>query len=160
MADVFSKAKRSEVMARIRGRGNKATEMAFVDLLRSHGITGWRRHRPLTLDKHAGLVRKRGKKLPRVKPDFVFAGLRAVVFIDGCFWHGCPLHATKPAGNAEFWDRKLRYTKERDQYVTRALRKRNWAVLRFWEHELRHRDRVVTRLKRCLDRNCPIGSTD
>src|SRR6266403_1129878 len=108
MSDVFAKSKRSEVMARIRSRDNKGTEIRFLTLLRRHRISGWRRHWPIGLPApplHE--VQKHSKRLPRVKPDFVFRGLRVAVFIDGCFWHGCPLHATKPQSNPEFWQSKL-----------------------------------------------------
>jgi DNA mismatch endonuclease, patch repair protein len=160
MSDVFSKAKRSEVMSRIRSRGNKATELEFMRLLRRHHISGWRRHVPLSLESPAPGADKKQKRHLEVKPDFVFRDPRVAVFIDGCFWHGCPLHGIKPAGNAEFWHKKLRYNYERDHFVTRALRSRNWAVLRIWEHELRHQDRVVRRLNRFLDRTCTIDSKD
>jgi len=65
--------KRSEVMSRIRGRGNKETELALAKLLRRHAIKGWRRHQPIF-----------------GKPDFIFSKARLAVFVDGCFWHGCP----------------------------------------------------------------------
>ena len=86
MPDVFSKAKRSEVMSRIRGVGNKGTELALIRVFRAHRITGWRRHQPVF-----------------GKPDFVFRKLHVARFVDGCFWHGCPQHATKPRNNAAFW---------------------------------------------------------
>jgi DNA mismatch endonuclease, patch repair protein len=76
-SDVFTKAKRSEVMSRIRGKGNKDTEVALAKLFRANGITGWRRHYAI-----AG------------KPDFAFPKCKLAVFVDGCFWHGCRKHAT------------------------------------------------------------------
>jgi DNA mismatch endonuclease, patch repair protein len=120
MADVFTKAKRSQVMSAIKGRGNKATELALIALMRKHGITGWRRNQPVF-----------------GKPDFVFRKQRLAVFVDGCFWHGCPRHANLPVGNREFWQRKLDANRKRDRRVTRELRRRGWRVLRIWEHELR-----------------------
>lgn len=131
MADIFTKAKRSEVMARIRGRGNKNTELALIGIFRTHDITGWRR----------------GSKLIG-KPDFVFPKLRMAVFVDGCFWHGCPLHATKPRSNAAFWRRKIATNQARDRLVSRALRAQGWRVLRIWEHELARRNE--RRLRRRL----------
>ncbi|MEW6301828.1 MAG: hypothetical protein AB1705_00040 [Verrucomicrobiota bacterium] len=71
-----------------------------------------------------------------VRPDFVFPKLRVAVFVDGCFWHGCPLHATKPRSNAAFWRKKLASNQARDRLVTRTLRRRGWRVLRIWEHDL------------------------
>jgi DNA mismatch endonuclease (patch repair protein) len=136
MTDVFSKSKRSEVMARIRSRGNKATELAFAKLLRAQGITGWRRHLAIKLQGDRGAKRKSGQ----VKPDFVFKDRRVAVFIDGCFWHGCPLHCTSPTSNRDFWGKKLKVNRTRDRLVTRLLRKQRWTVLRLWEHQLtRHR---------------------
>jgi DNA mismatch endonuclease, patch repair protein len=136
MADVFTKTKRSEVMSRIRGSGNKDTELALIRLFRANGITGWRRHRQVF-----------------GKPDFVFPRLRVAVFVDGCFWHSCPQHATKPKNNAVFWEKKFAANKSRDQLVCRTLRKAAWRVLRIWEHELRPRNqnRCVKRLRRVID---------
>ena len=136
MADVFSKTKRSEVMSRIRGRGNKDTELALIRVFRAQQITGWRRHRPLF-----------------GKPDFVFPKLRLAVFVDGCFWHGCPKHATKPRTNAAFWKRKFAVNKKRDRLVSQTLRKAGWRVLRIWEHELRphNQNRCLKRLRRFID---------
>jgi DNA mismatch endonuclease (patch repair protein) len=92
------------------------------------------------------------KRRSQVKPDFVFLHLRIAVFIDGCFWHGCPIHATKPSGNAEFWRTKLSDNQARDRYVTKALRKQKWIVLRFWEHQLSQGDRLMVRLRRSFAR--------
>lgn len=119
MSDVFTKAKRSEVMSRIRGRGNKETELALAKLFRAHGITGWRRHQPLF-----------------GKPDFAFRKERVVVFVDGCFWHGCPKHSNMPVNNRLFWEKKLTANTLRDRLVTKTLRQKRWLVLRIWEHDL------------------------
>ena len=122
MPDVFTKAKRSEVMSRIRGRGNKDTELALIKVLRKHGITGWRRHQPVF-----------------GKPDFVFPEERLAIFVDGCFWHGCRKHCKTPAGNHAFWKKKLAANKARDRRVNRVLRKDGWRVVRIWEHDLAKR---------------------
>lgn len=84
------------------------------------------------------------------KPSFVLPKLRVAVFVDGCFWHGCPLHATKPRNNAAFWRRKLAGNRARDRLVNRTLRESGWRVLRIWEHELtrRREARLVRRLRR------------
>ena len=144
MADVFTKEKRSEVMSLIRGRGNKDTELALARVLRAHRICGWRRHLEVKVPfrsrrrKEADGSRKSPKSasLPRrlrVRPDFVFSKLRLAIFVDGCFWHGCPRHATKPKNNAAFWRRKLSSNKKRDQVVNQTLRKAGWRVIRIWE---------------------------
>lgn len=173
MPDVFTKQKRSEVMALIRSRGNKDTEIAAMRFFRRNGIAGWRRHRlikfgvgnaecgvkttpssrpspPMGAKGREGASlasrssrdnltvsasrRLRGGK--GVRPDFVFPKLRVAVFIDGCFWHGCPLHGTKPANNRAFWRRKLARNRARDRLVDRLLRAQGWRVVRVWEHEL------------------------
>ena len=135
MADVFTKAKRSAVMGRIRSHGNRATELRLIALLRAHGITGWRR-----------------KARVFGKPDFVFRRERVAVFVDGCFWHGCPRHATMPASNRAFWKAKLARNAARDREVTRALRKAGWRVLRVWECALTRRRsaRTAARIVRAL----------
>ena len=135
MSDVFTKAKRSEVMSRIRGRGNKDTEVALAKLFRRNKITGWRRNQKIF-----------------GKPDFIFPKLKLAVFVDGCFWHGCPKHETQPKGNAAFWRRKFSRNVARDRLVTRTLRANGWHVLRIWEHELARKNeaRLRRRIQRAL----------
>jgi DNA mismatch endonuclease (patch repair protein) len=72
---------------------------------------------------------------PRRIADIAIKALRVAVFVDGCFWHGCPLHATWPKGNAEFWRAKIVANKERDQDTDKRLRAAGWKVLRVWAHE-------------------------
>ena len=90
MADVFTKKKRSQVMAAIRSGGNKDTELKLAAILRAAGITGWRRHQPLP-----------------GRPDFVFRRARLAVFVDGCFWHGCRAHCRMPKSRTEYWQPKI-----------------------------------------------------
>lgn len=135
MGDVFTKSKRSAVMAAIRSRGNKDTELKLAAILRAHGITGWRRHQPL----------------PGC-PDFVFRRERLAIFVDGCFWHGCPKHGRNPGSNQAYWLPKLERNRARDRAMTRELRSRGWSVLRLWEHALRDSDRVAARCMRALSR--------
>jgi DNA mismatch endonuclease, patch repair protein len=129
MADLFSKEKRSRVMSAIRSTGNIATEVRAVALFRKSRIRGWRRHWPAV-----GL------------PDFVFLKARVAIFVDGCFWHGCPKCYQRPKSNRRYWDTKLIRNRKRDHDVTRTLRARGWRVIRIWEHELR------TRPSKCLGR--------
>ena len=135
--DIFTKAKRSAVMALIRSSGNRATELRMIALFRAHGITGWRRN-----------ARVFGK------PDFVFRRQRVAVFVDGCFWHGCPRpkHAPLPKNRAEWWAAKLRRNRIRDLEVTRTLRKAGWRVLRVWECALSRQgsERTMARIIRAL----------
>ncbi len=132
-ADIFTPAKRSAVMSAVRAKGNKSTELRLVEIFRAHKITGWRLH-----TKTFG------------SPDIVFPRLKLAVFVDGCFWHGCPEHGTLPKTNAEFWETKITRNRDRDREVTGGLKKRGWRVLRLWEHELRKKREklVVARLRR------------
>lgn len=66
--------------------------------------------------------------------DMVFTRARVAVFIDGCFWHGCPEHYRKPGSNEGYWSDKVRANRERDAETSRMLRKRGWTVVRIWEH--------------------------
>jgi DNA mismatch endonuclease (patch repair protein) len=136
MPDVFTKAKRSAVMARIRGHGNKDTELALIKLFRKHHITGWRRNQ-----KVFG------------KPDFLFRRNRLALFVDGCFWHGCPKHCRTPSGNRLFWKKKFVANKARDRRVNRKLRGIGWRVVRIWEHELKRKNEacLLRRIQRSLD---------
>jgi len=135
-SDIFTKAKRSEVMSRVRSRGNKDTEVALAKLFRRNKITGWRRNQ-----KVFG------------KPDFIFPKLKLAIFVDGCFWHGCPKHETKPKNNRAFWRRKFSRNKKRDVLVTRTLRLAGWRVLRIWEHELAKKNEahLLRRIHRALE---------
>jgi len=203
MADVFTKAKRSEVMARIRSRGNRDTERALARLLRAHGITGWRgqmevrgekfesRRKPCSggaadrrHSRSSDTCLRRSAEAPlrsrvfRVRPDFVFPRQRVAVFVDGCFWHGCPKHSNpkkwlrkssmpiKPTSAAPtrtgraFWQAKLATNQARDPKVNRALRRAGWRVVRIWEHELKNSEaqsgkgevnKLVRRIQRVLE---------
>jgi len=133
MPDVFNKGKRSEVMSRIRGKGNKSTELKLLKLFRKHSIRGWRRHQPLT-----------------GKPDFVFPKERLAVFVDGCFWHACPRCFIKPKQNAKFWREKIGSNVKRDRKVSGLLRAEGWSVCRIWECRLKKPDSVIRRIRRML----------
>ncbi len=88
---------------------------------------------------HAAGLRYRldSRPVPSVprRADIVFPGVRLAVFVDGCFWHGCPDHMTWPAANAAWWQRKIRTTRARDIDTTRRLTAAGWTVVRLWEHE-------------------------
>lgn len=72
---------------------------------------------------------------PRRRADIAFTRLKVAVFIDGCFWHSCPDHATSPTRNSDYWRPKLDRNKARDVETSRLLSDAGWVVLRFWEHE-------------------------
>ncbi|GAB2459264.1 DNA mismatch endonuclease (patch repair protein) [Conyzicola lurida] len=80
----------------------------------------------------------------RTRADIVFTRRRIAVYIDGCFWHGCPDHGTTPKSNVEYWTPKLARNVERDAESTLALEALGWTVLRFWSHE--QVDAVVARI--------------
>jgi DNA mismatch endonuclease (patch repair protein) len=75
-------------------------------------------------------------RIGRTRPDMVFIGKRVAVFVDGCFWHGCPRHSTAPKNNREFWKQKLERNQERDTQNTKWLEAEGWRVLRYWEHDI------------------------
>lgn len=121
MVDIMSPEKRSRLMTAVRGRGNKSTEEALAQLFTTLGISGWRRH----------------LRIAGCEPDFVFLPRVVAVFADGCFWHGCPNHYTKPATRAGFWRAKVEANRERDRRAARRLRARGWSVWRIWECQIR-----------------------
>jgi len=120
-------------MSRVKGRGNAATELRLIRIFGEHRITGWRRHVAIFGN-----------------PDFVLPKARLAVFVDGCFWHGCPMHASYPSSNRTFWKKKLVRNKDRDRLVNRILRTKEWRVIRIWQHELRELDNVAKRVSRSL----------
>jgi DNA mismatch endonuclease (patch repair protein) len=85
----------------------------------------------------------------RCRGDIVFTRRKVVVFVDGCFWHGCPLHATAPAHNADWWREKLDANIKRDQRNTRELEALGWSVVRVWEHE--DTSEAVSKIRVALD---------
>jgi DNA mismatch endonuclease, patch repair protein len=129
MADVFSKEQRSRVMAAVRSHGNKETELKLIAIFRAHRVGGWRRNS--ALPGH---------------PDFVFPRERIAVFVDGCFWHGCPRHATTPESNRSYWMAKIARNVLRDRRTRRILKAAGWRVVRIWAHSLRSPLAVVRRI--------------
>ncbi len=123
-------------MAAIRSRGNKATELKLAAIFRAAHIKGWRRHLPLP-----------------GRPDFVFRAARLAIFVDGCFWHGCPRHGRNPGTNTGYWLPKLARNKMRDKEITSGLRKAGWMVMRFWEHQLQNPKAVAAKISRALAEN-------
>ncbi|MCB1092674.1 MAG: very short patch repair endonuclease [Verrucomicrobiae bacterium] len=136
MADSLSPEGRSQLMSRVRGKGNQSTEMRMIAILRDAGITGWRRNQDL-----AG------------RPDFLFRPERVALFVDGCFWHGCPKCYRRPKSNQAFWDEKIRKNTARDRAVNRELKRKGWIVVRVWEHELKAPGKVAGKIRRALSRS-------
>jgi DNA mismatch endonuclease (patch repair protein) len=140
VADVLTKKKRSQIMAAIRSKGNKATELKLASILRAAGITGWRRHQPIP-----------------GRPDFIFRRARLAVFVDGCFWHGCRWHCRMPKSRGAYWNPKIDRNKARDSAVRSLLLDDGWRVLRIWEHSLQSSELVLAKLKAALANPCGTG---
>jgi DNA mismatch endonuclease (patch repair protein) len=133
--DIWNEKKRSKVMSLIPSKGNQATEQTLLALLKRNKITSWRRH----------------LRLPG-KPDFAFPKQKVAVFVDGCFWHGCPKCYTRPKTNRKFWDKKRADNMARDRRVTRQLRGRGWKVIRIWQHVLQKSPTTcLNRVRRALE---------
>ncbi len=131
---------RSEQMSRIRGK-NTSPEVRLRKALWAAG----RRYR-----LHY--------KTPAGRPDVVFPGARVAVFIDGCFWHGCPVHYVRPRSREAFWAAKLRTNVDRDRAQTLKLEDAGWRVVRVWEHEVyEHLEAVVARIVAALDADSWAG---
>ena len=118
MADVLSEKQRSYCMSRVKSKNTKP-EIKLRKAL-------WK----------AGLRYRLKSSLPG-KPDIVFPGARVVIFVDGCFWHNCPIHGSKPATNVKFWESKISSNGARDAKVNKELKNMGWTVFRCWEHEVK-----------------------
>lgn len=124
---------RSKTMRAIRGRGNRSTEKRLIAVLARAGVRGWK-------------VRPRGIA---GNPDFVFPTARVAVFVDGCFWHGCPECGHIPRANRPYWAAKIAGNRRRDAKVDRLLQSNSIRVLRIWEHELRaDSKRLVSKIQK------------
>lgn len=116
---------RSDQMARIKGR-HTTPERTLRSMLWSKGLR-YRVH----------------GRTPVGRPDIVFPSTRIAVFIDGCFWHGCPMHYVRPRTRDAFWAEKLFANVERDRRQTLQLEQEGWRVLRFWEHQVEEEIKAV-----------------
>ena len=123
-------AKRSMTMSKIRGKGNKTTEVRFRFALVRAGIKGWKLH----------------PKGLHGSPDIYFPESNLAIFLDGCFWHGCPICGHVPKTRSEFWKAKFNKTKTRDKNTNHRLANMGITVLRFWEHE------ISSQLNMCIDK--------
>jgi DNA mismatch endonuclease, patch repair protein len=117
-----SSAARSANM-RANRRSDTGPEMA---LRRALHRRGYRYRKDYRLDLAMGA---------RVRPDIAFTARRVAVFVDGCFWHACPEHGSRPAANTWYWEPKLKRNVERDRAADAALAAAGWQVVRVWEHE-------------------------
>ena len=115
--DRFSSAIRSAMMSGIQGK-NTEPELAIRTRLWKQGLR----------------YRVHPKMIGR--PDLAFLGAKVAVFVDGCFWHGCPEHYQAPRSNSAFWKNKLAANRARDAFVSESLLALGWHCVRFWEHEV------------------------
>ena len=125
MVDVLTPAQRKLNMSKIKGK-DTLPEIKIRKLLFSNGIRGYRIN----------------YNLPG-KPDITFPRKRVAVFIDGCFWHKCPLHFQEPDTRKEFWIKKIDRNVERDKEINRKLEETGWEVIRIWEHQVRENPDLV-----------------
>lgn len=120
MVDILTPEQRSVRMSRVRQSGTNI-ELRLRHALWAEGL----RYRITA-----------ARSLPG-RPDLIFSSAKVAIFVDGCFWHGCPIHGTNPRSNAAFWAEKLRRNRERDQQVDDTLCAAGWQVIRLWEHEVK-----------------------
>ena len=119
--DPLTKKARSTLMSKIRSSGNKSTEVKLRMALVREALAGWSLHPRHILGK----------------PDFLFHTRRVLVFVDGCFWHGCHRCLRLPLQNRSYWSAKIEGNMTRAKKVTHSLRKQGFLVVRVWEHQLR-----------------------
>lgn len=128
---------RSENMRAIRSVGNRTTELRLKAILVQRAISGWKVHDEDIL----GI------------PDFFFPKERVAVFVDGCFWHGCPKCGHIPKTNRAYWRAKIARNRARDSRLARQLRRQRFSVVRVWECDLRTRPSTcLRRIVRALNR--------
>ncbi len=129
MPDTFSPQERSEIMRRVKGK-NTSLEMKVRSALHRRGLR-YRLNYPLP-----------------GKPDLVFVKARLAIFIDSCFWHGCPQHLRMPHSNEQYWHAKIQRNIERDVRINKLYEDMDWRILRVWEHELKQDfDGCVTKIE-------------
>lgn len=137
---------RSEIMARVRRRDTRPELMVRRAL---HAL---------------GMRFRVDHRVEGIHADIVFPVERVAVFIDGCFWHGCPVHATRPKSNTAYWLPKLDENLRRDRRQTARLRRQGWTVIRVWEHVCRAPlgpvvDRIAAMVHRRRIRSVPVTRT-
>lgn len=137
MTDNLSRMERSRIMSKIR-RTNTSPERQLSAAIRSLGLRYATQYGP-------------------ARADFAIPRARIAIFVDGCFWHGCPVHFRLPKSNREYWTSKIRYNTSRDRRLRSALRSQGWMVIRVWEHSLpRFAGRYAALVKRrALSRTGP-----
>jgi len=126
--------KRSRTMSAIRGKHNRSTELRLRMALIRVGIKGWKLH---------------AQELPG-NPDFYFKRRKVAVFVDGCYWHGCPKCGHIPHTRSRFWAAKIKRNQQRDIIKRMELKKRGIAPMRIWEHELKDKAGMDKAIKKII----------
>ena len=135
MTDNVSCSQRSKIMRAIRSKGNKSTENRLAGMMSEAGIQGWQAQ----------------QKVAGSTPDFIFPGQRLAIFVDGCFWHGCPAHFKLPSNRSSYWAGKIMRNRERDLENTCHLGLSGWRSIRIWEHDLDDVAGTVDKIRLALD---------
>lgn len=126
---------RSATMRAIHSRNNRSTERIVRAMMSAKGLRGWRIQPTNVLGR----------------PDFAFVGKRVAIFVDGCFWHGCPKCCRMPKSSVTYWRKKIFGNIQRRGEVKAALRKSGWRVVEIWEHELEQTPKAaMQRIDRAL----------
>lgn len=135
MSDNLKPEDRRKTMQAVKGKGTRLERRLWA-MLAGMGLKGWRKN----VADIAG------------KPDVVFSSRRVVVFIDGCFWHGCPTCNRKlPQTNREYWDRKICRNIELAKLHNEQLQNDGWTIVRIWEHEMSDKPMIRARLRYALE---------
>ncbi len=134
MSDNLRPEDRRKTMQAVKGKGTRLEKRLFA-MLAGMGLKGWKKN----VESITG------------KPDVAFVNLQVAVFIDGCFWHGCPYCRRKlPKTNRKYWERKIKRNVALAKSHNRQLRRDGWTVIRIWEHEIADRSRSTTRILNAL----------
>lgn len=131
MADIVSQETRSKIMSKVQSKGTKL-EKLLRDVFVEHGWTFFE-------EQAQDIVGH---------PDFVYRERKVAIFVDSCFWHGCPRHLRMPASNVDYWSKKIERNKKRDTAVRRQIRQEGWYVVAIWEHELPNSPSLKAKLTR------------
>jgi DNA mismatch endonuclease (patch repair protein) len=131
--DRIDKETRSRVMATVRSKNTRLEEKLTV-ILNTAGLTEYIRY---------------AQGLPGT-PDIAFEKQKVAVFLDSCFWHGCPKHLRRPSSNTEYWQAKIERNIKRDCRQRAALRRLGWSVMRVWEHDLKKPEKITKRIYQVL----------
>lgn len=131
MSDNLKPDDRKRTMQAVKSKGTRLEKQLFAMLSRM-GISGW----------------KKNVKDILGKPDVAFLNRKIAIFVDGCFWHGCPhCHRKLPKTNHEYWERKIKRNVELAEFYNEQLSREGWTVIRIWEHEIKDIAILKPRLK-------------